>query len=100
MFAGKDKYQYKEIMLALHDELAKVNEKWGLMRGDSIAVTGAKHRTTEEYKRNFPVSAPPSKDRLKRTKEYSSSSMMKFDFAEKRVKGLTTMTFEFGTTER
>ena len=53
MFAGKDKYQYKEIMLALHDELAKVNEKWGLMRGDSIAVTGAKHRTTEEYKREL-----------------------------------------------
>lgn len=51
MFAGKDKYEYKEIMLALHDELAKVNEKWGLKRGDSIAESGAKHRTTEEYKR-------------------------------------------------
>ena len=37
--------------LALHDELAKVNEKWGLTRGVSIAETGARHRSTEEYRR-------------------------------------------------
>lgn len=48
---GGNIYDFKERLFALHDELAKVNEKWGLNRGDSISVTGAKHRTTEEYRR-------------------------------------------------
>jgi hypothetical protein len=38
-------------MINLHNEFAKVNEKWGLNRGDSISVTSAGHRTTEEYLR-------------------------------------------------
>ena len=33
----------------LHDNIAAVNAKWGLERGDNIQKTGAKHRTSEEY---------------------------------------------------
>lgn len=32
-----------------HDEVAEINKKWGLKRGEDITMTGAKHRTTEEY---------------------------------------------------
>lgn len=32
-----------------HDAAAEVNKKWGLERGDDINITGAKHRTSEEY---------------------------------------------------
>lgn len=34
----------------LHDELAEVNAKWGLERGDSVALTGAVHKSTKEYR--------------------------------------------------
>lgn len=92
MFAGKDKYEYKEIMLALHDELAKVNEKWGLMRGDSIAVTGAKHRTTEEYKRELSGQCTTLEGQIEENKKILKQLYDDIRFAEKRVKGLTTMT--------
>lgn len=45
IFAGKDKYEYSQRTKQLHDELAEVNRKWGLERGDSIAVTGAQNKT-------------------------------------------------------
>ncbi len=45
IFAGKDKYEYKNRMDQLHNELAVVNKKWGLERGDSVALTGAQHKT-------------------------------------------------------
>lgn len=45
VFAGKDKYEFSERTKQLHDELAVVNRKWGLERGDSIAVTGAQNKT-------------------------------------------------------
>lgn len=92
MFAGKDKYEYKEIMLALHDELAKVNEKWGLMRGDSIAVTGAKHRTTEEYKRELSGQCTTLEGQIEENRRILKQLYDEIRFAEKRVKGLTTMT--------
>lgn len=92
MFAGKDKYEYKEIMLALHDELAKVNEKWGLVRGDSIAVTGAKHRTTEEYKRELSGQCTTLEGQIEENKKILKQLYDEIRFAEKRVKGLTTMT--------
>jgi len=91
MFAGKDKYEYKEIMLALHDELARVNEKWGLMRGNSIAVTGAKHRTTEEYRRDLTEQCTTLEGQIEENKKILKQLYADIRFAEKRVKGLTTM---------
>ena len=45
VFVGKNKYEYSQRNKRLHDELAEVNEKWGLKRGDSVAQTGAQHKT-------------------------------------------------------
>lgn len=45
IFVGKDKYEYSQRTKQLHDELAKINKKWGLERGDSVALTGAQHKT-------------------------------------------------------
>lgn len=92
MFAGKDKYEYKEIMLTLHDELAKVNEKWGLKRGNSIAATGAKHRTTEEYRRELTEQCTTLEGQIEENKKILKQLYEDIRFAEKRVKGLTTMT--------
>lgn len=46
---GGTKYECKNFFKNMHDELAEVNKKWGLERGQDINVTGAKHRTTEQY---------------------------------------------------
>lgn len=52
IFAGKDKFEYSARMKQLHtDFFAEVNTKWGMARGRSVAETGARHRTTEEYRR-------------------------------------------------
>ena len=37
----------------LHSRLAEVNEKYGLERGDDITITGAKHKSTETYRREL-----------------------------------------------
>ena len=44
-FNAKKKYDYSKHLDQLHTELAEVNEKWGLKRGDSVAQTGAQHKT-------------------------------------------------------
>lgn len=93
MFAGKDKYEFKEKTLALHTALAKVNEKWGLKRGDSIAVTGAKHRTTEEYRRDLTNQCSTLEGKIEDSKKILKQLYDDIRFAEKRVKGLTTMVY-------
>jgi chromosome segregation ATPase len=41
-------------MTALHSELVEqVNQKWGLERGSNMEETKARHRSTEEYKREL-----------------------------------------------
>ena len=46
---GRDKSVLREHTNLLHNEMAVVNRKWGLERGDPIMETGGKHRTSEEY---------------------------------------------------
>ncbi len=50
---GEDtsKQAYSKSMTELHNAIAKINAKYGLLRGDKISETGAKHRTTEQYHR-------------------------------------------------
>lgn len=51
---GHSIQEESENMTKLHDELeAEVNHKWGLDRGSNMAETKAKHRSTEEYKRDL-----------------------------------------------
>ena len=40
-------------MRELHNQLAEVNERYGLERGDDITITGAKHKSTETYRREL-----------------------------------------------
>lgn len=48
---GEDasKQAYRKSMTELHNEISEINAKYGLERGEAIAETGAKHRTTEQY---------------------------------------------------
>lgn len=46
---GQSKHECRDFLRKMHDDLAIVNKKWGLERGQDINITGAKHRTTEQY---------------------------------------------------
>ena len=51
---GQNRYEMGQLFSQLHDEFSKdVGMKWGLERGDSIRETGARHRSTYEYKREL-----------------------------------------------
>ena len=83
--AGKKKFQ------ELHDEFAEVNKKYGLDRGDNIHETGAKHRTTEEYKQWLWGEC----NRLEKEADGKRMVICMLDEeisrAEIKIKGLTTM---------
>ena len=99
LFAGKDKIEFQERTRRLHDELAAVNERWGLGRGQSIMETGARHRSTEEYRRELRRQCDNLEteivDKHKTLKELYADIRK----AEKRCKGLSTMVGNLETKE-
>ena len=46
---GHSKEEARKTFLNLHNEVAEVNKKYDLERGEDINTTGARHRTSEEY---------------------------------------------------
>jgi predicted nucleic acid-binding Zn-ribbon protein len=91
IFAGKDKYEYSARMKQLHSDFAEVNRKWGLARGSSVSESGARHRTTEEYRRMLSEECTTIEEQIARHKEVLSDLRSDIRLAERRVKGLTSM---------
>lgn len=52
-YFGGFKQDGREKFIKLHNAISQINAKYGLERGDNIAETGAKHRTTEQYHQNL-----------------------------------------------
>lgn len=50
---GHTKEEGRQIYLKLHDELAEINSRYGLERGEDIQRTGVKHRTTAQYRQEM-----------------------------------------------
>ncbi len=91
MFAGKDKYEFSARMKMLHDALSQVNEKWQLERGRNVSETGARHRTTEEYRRHLSEECTNIEEQVVQHKKALSDLKVEIALAERRVKGLTSM---------
>lgn len=91
MFSGKDKYEYIAINHAIHDDLAVVNAKWGLHRGSDITETGAKHRSTEEYRRQLNDDCVSMEEQLANDRKTLADLQKEIRMAEIRIKGLSTM---------
>lgn len=92
IFAGKDKFEYSARMKQLHtDFFAEVNTKWGMERGRSVAETGARHRTTEEYRRMLSEECTTIEENIDRHQKVLSDLHSDIRLAERRVKGLTSM---------
>ena len=91
MFCGKSKVDFKRNILELHNELAKVNEKWGLNRGSSIAATGNRHRSTEEYRRWLTQECVTLEEERENHQKALSDLNVEIAIAQKKQKSFTTM---------
>lgn len=94
LFGGK-KDEADKKMERLHDELAEVNAKYGLARGESVALTGAKHK---EYLQWMEEQAEQRTEALKEINvsiDEKKQSLYQLNAeikrAETKIKGLTTM---------
>lgn len=92
IFAGKDKFEYSARMKQLHsDFFSEVNTRWGMSRGTSISETGARHRSTEEYRRMLSEECTSIEENIKCHQQVLGELQTDIRLAERRVKGLTTM---------
>ena len=95
IFAGKSKYEYAERMKRLHDELAKVNAKYGLERGESIAVTGAQHKSYLQWLQEQIAVGKETINEQSTTINNQKQQLYAINAtirqAERKLKGLTTM---------
>ncbi len=91
IFAGKDKYEFSARMKTLHSEFAEVNKRWGMERGSSVSETGARHRTTEEYRRQLSEQCTAVEQAVAAHQRTLASLQSDIRLAERRVKGLTSM---------
>ena len=91
MFGGNDLNQARTRMRELHNRLAEVNEKYGLERGDDITLTGAKHKSTETYRRELADECRTLSGEVNmKTTQLSNLNQSVFK-AETRIKALQTM---------
>ena len=88
---GINKEQARRTFLSLHNEVAEINQKYGLERGTDINTTGARHRTSEEYWQWL-------KDRCSEMEEDIQGKKDELDFLDKeyrrtdiKVRGLSKM---------
>lgn len=99
-FGGK--YEGPEKLKELHDELAEVNAKWGLDRGDSVLTTGAKHKSYIQWLKGeidnalddmekYSNEIDKQKSEIDSQKEQLYRVNAEIKKAEKRQKGLQTM---------
>lgn len=91
MFGGRNINEARERMKQLHNRLAKVNEKYGLERGDDVQVTGAKHKPLETYRRELATDCKAIEREIDAKQEQLASLKVRIGFAERRIKGLRTM---------
>ncbi len=91
IFAGKDKYEYSAKMKELHTEFAAVNAKYGLDRGTSTSETGARHRSTEEYRRQLSEESTQLERHIDQQKMTLAELQKAIHRTEIKMKSLQTM---------
>lgn len=83
-----DRDNGKRNFLKLHDELAEVNKKYGLARGESVARTGAQHKS---YLQWLQEQVSVNNETLQEQKQLLYDINKEVRKAETRLKGLNTM---------
>ena len=83
-----DKDNGRRNLLQLHDELAEVNKKYGLARGESVARTGAQHKS---YLQWLEEQVDKNDETIEQQRQLLYDINKEVKKAETRLKGLTTM---------
>ena len=83
--------EYSARMEQQHSDFAEVNRLRGMTRGASVSETGARHRTTEEYRRHLSEECTTIEQQIEQHRKALSALQSEIRLAERRVKGLTTM---------
>ena len=91
VLCGKDKYEFRQRTLALHDLFGAVNKRWGLQRGDSVNETHRKHHSTEEYRRSLTGRCNTLEEEVSTKSATLKTLEEQIAQAAKRLKSLTTM---------
>ena len=78
-------------MLDLHSSLSVINKKYGLERGSSIIETGARHRSTEEYRRELDNECTILQQDISTNKSTLDSLQKDIHKARIKKKSLSTM---------
>ncbi len=86
-----NKYKAAEFFRKLHTELAEVNQRWGLQRGQDVRLTNNKHRSTEEYRAWLRVINSQLEQEVMTKQEALSEMSGKEKQLETKIKGLSTM---------
>ncbi len=91
VIGGKTKADAQKRLRELHTRFAEVSRKYGLDRGDDIRETGARHRSTDEYKRELHRENAMLEALIGDSREELRQLRKQLKIAERRVKGLSTM---------
>ena len=81
----------REQMRELHSRLAEVNERYGLERGDDLTITGAKHKSTETYRRELADECRTLSNEVGMKQTLLSGLNRSITKAETKIKALQTM---------
>ncbi len=76
-----------------------INEKYGLERGDDITITGAKHKSTETYRRELADECRTLSNEVGMKKTLLSGLNRSITKAETKIKALQTMVSNLEKTE-
>ena len=68
-----------------------INEKYGLERGDDITITGAKHKSTETYRRELADECRTLSNEVGMKKTLLSGLNRSITKADTKIKALQTM---------
>lgn len=81
--------------LKLHNAIAEINAKYGLQRGENIFETGAKHRTTAQFRAEMSQKLREENitlaSEITKKKKFSSQLDKDIHHASARLKGIQTM---------
>ena len=91
VFKGDSLVTYRENMVNLHNELAEVNAKYGLVRGTNIKVSGAKHMSTEDYRRHLAEECNGLESQIRNSRLILKSLEEDISRGNRKIKGLSTM---------
>lgn len=91
VFHGDSITSYRENTAKIHDELAAINARYGLTRGTSTKVTGAKHMSSEEYRRRLAEECHTLEEQIRNSRLILRSLDEDLKRGKKKVKGLSTM---------